>query len=132
MSRAAHARSGSWKSTQFATGPPPSLATFFAQVDRNGDGVLSVDEAKRALLLLGLRDIKFDDLDADGNGVITLEEVSQSLARQPRTNRHLALMHLLSYTSTDLAPALPRPAAKMRAVRGAAARIRKGDCAGAP
>ena len=54
--------------------PPPTLADLFAQLDRDSNGVLSVEEAERAMILLGMCDVSFSDLDLNGDGVLCLEE----------------------------------------------------------
>ena len=64
--------------------PPPTLADLFAQLDRDDDGVLSVEECKRGLILLGLREIEFKELDKDGNGVISLDEWETMLPEPAR------------------------------------------------
>ena len=64
--------------------PPPTLADLFAQLDRDNDGVLSVEECKRGLILLGLREIEFKELVKDGNGVISLDEWETMLPEPAR------------------------------------------------
>ncbi|MBB1385545.1 MULTISPECIES: calmodulin [Pseudoalteromonas] len=48
-------------------------AVDFASFDGNGDGVISMEEAKVNPQLVKI----FDDLDADGNGEISKEEFSK-------------------------------------------------------
>ncbi len=68
-----------WSQTPRPTGAPDSrLTERFRQVDLNGDGVITPDEA-RAAHLLSPRD--FESVDADHSGTVTLFELGQALSR---------------------------------------------------
>ncbi len=60
----------------------PATQSVLDIADIDGDGVVSLDEARRILLTLGVEDTETDDvlrkLDTDGDGILSLEEILQA------------------------------------------------------
>jgi hypothetical protein len=60
-----------------AASPDERLAARFAKADTNGDGALSIEEAKAGMPRVAEH---FGAIDADGNGSVTVEEIKQARA----------------------------------------------------
>ena len=53
-----------------ATQNPPSAEAKFSSLDKNGDGTISLTEAKSG----GMSEADFKKIDADGNGTVSKQE----------------------------------------------------------
>jgi len=53
-----------------ATQNPPSAEAKFSSLDKNGDGTISLTEAKSG----GISEADFKKIDADGNGTVSKQE----------------------------------------------------------
>ena len=73
-----------WSQTPTAA-PDSRFAERFRQVDANGDGVITKDEARAAHVWFGQ---DFNSVDADHSGTVTLFELGQAL--QQRLSRWLS------------------------------------------
>ena len=103
-----------------APAPPPTLEALFAQLDTNKNGLLSVDEISRALLILGLDDDEYDAVmtalcgDAECPSEVTYAQFDE---RMPETTRATIQARL---TADGVLPSLYLPPEKWTDTKTAA------------